>query len=114
MITLYGIKNCDTVKKALKWLDKHEIDYTFHNYKKKGVDTDALNIAIQQHGWKNVINRSGTTWRQLPFDTKNTMTAETAVTIAADNPSVVKRPLLIIAGQSYLGFKESIYSEIFN
>lgn len=111
---MYGIKNCDRVKAALKWLDNHQITYTFHNYKKQGVDIDALNLAIQQHGWKNAINRSGTAWRKLPYETKNEATAESVVPLAVDTPSIVKRPLLIIAGQSYLGFKEDMYAEIFN
>ena len=113
MIKIYGIKNCDTMKKAFKWLDTHGIQYEFHNYKKNGIDTRALQIAIDQHGWENVINKRGTTWRQLPDETKETMNAKTAITIATDNPSIVKRPLLIIADTSYLGFKNDLYQKIF-
>lgn len=110
---IYGIKNCDTMKKAFKWLEAHKIEYQFHDYKKEGVDSAALKNAIKEHGWENVINRRGTTWRKLPKDTQDQMNDENAVTIALDNPSIIKRPLLIHKDQSHLGFKEELYSEIF-
>jgi Spx/MgsR family transcriptional regulator len=111
---LYGIKNCDTVKKALNWLDKHNITYQFHNYKKQGLDENAFNTAIAQHGWETVINKRGTSWRALPDTIKKTITDTTAINIAKENPSLVKRPLLILNGAAYLGFKEADYKEIFS
>ncbi len=114
MITLYGIKNCDTVKKALKWLDSRGISYTFHNYKKQGADKDALTKAIEQHGWESVINKRGTTWRNLPDDIKAGTNAQNAMDLALENPSIIKRPLLIIGDTTYLGFNEENYRNIFS
>lgn len=114
MTTIYGIKNCDTMKKALNWLDEHAISYQFHDYKKQGLDGAAFKAAIQAHGWENAINRRGTTWRQLPDDIKSSMTPETVLKAAKDNPSLVKRPLLIHDGKVYLGFKDTQYANIFS
>ena len=113
-IKLYGIKNCDTVKKTLNWLDSHGISYDFHNYKKQGLDDAAFQTAIDQHGWDIIINKRGTSWRQLDEATKNNVNDDNAITIARDNPSLVKRPLLIKDGIVYVGFKEKDYKEIFS
>ena len=113
MVTIYGIKNCDTMKKAFKYLEARGVEYVFHDYKKQGLDEDVINNAIAVHGWENVINRRGTTWRQLSDAVKETMSNEQALEIARDNPSIVKRPLLVIQGTSYLGFKEDVYDDIF-
>ncbi len=109
IVKIYGIKNCDTMKKTFKWLDKKGIAYNFHNYKKQGVDEEALQLAMTQHGWETVINRRGTTWRQLPDDVKENMNEAAALTIAKENPSIIKRPLLVISGETYLGFSEESY-----
>ena len=77
--TLYGIQNCDTMKKAFKWLDAQNIAYDFHDYKKIGIDEDVLKQALTQHGWENVINRRGTTWRKLPKDVQESMGADKAI-----------------------------------
>ncbi len=113
MTKIYGIKNCDTMKKAFKWLDEHNIEYTFHDYKKDGLDESALKQAIDEHGWETVINKRGTTWRQLPPAVQDDMDAEKAISIAQDNASIVKRPLLIHEGKAYLGFKADTYKDIF-
>ncbi len=113
MTQIYGIKNCDTMKKAFKWLDNQGIDYVFHDYKKDGADQATLKEAIAQHGWESVINRRGTTWRKLPDDVKNAMDEDGAVQVALENPSIIKRPLLVHQGQSYLGFKDAEYEAIF-
>lgn len=110
---IYGIKNCDTMKKAFKWLDAHNIDFTFHDYKKQGVDEGILRDAITKFEWETVINRRGTTWRNLPEDVKNTMNETTALKIAKDTPAIVKRPLLVHNGEIYLGFKGDDYTKIF-
>lgn len=110
---IYGIKNCDTMKKALKWLDNHGVDYNFHNYKKDGVDETVLRQAIDEHGWDIVINKRGTTWRQLPPTLQDNMDADKAVEIAKENPSIVKRPLLLRLGRTYIGFKDKEYAELF-
>lgn len=111
--TLYGIKNCDTIKKALKWLEVHNIDYNFHDYKKEGVDEDILKQAIKEHGWESVINKRGTTWRKLPRDIQDNMDDASAIHTAKDNASIIKRPLLVHKGSTYLGFKDELYTSIF-
>ena len=113
MAIIYGIKNCDTMKKAFKWLDENGIEYAFHDYKKQGVDEIILNQAIIEHGWETVINKRGTTWRNLPDKVKDTMDDTKAVTIAEENPSIIKRPLLVHQGKTYLGFKAEEYEKIF-
>ena len=113
MTDIYGIKNCDTMKKAFKWLDEKGVNYTFHDYKKEGVDEDVLKAALDQHGWENVINRRGTTWRQLPKDIQDSMNDKKAVQVALDKPSIIKRPLLVNKGKITLDFKPEIYAKIF-
>ena len=113
MTTLFGIKNCDSVKKARTWLKDHDIEYTFHNYKKDGIHDATLQQAIAEHGWEAVINRRGTTWRELPQKTRDTMNTNKAMEIAHQNPSIVKRPLLLHNGTTYLGFKAEQYTDIF-
>lgn len=110
---IYGIKNCDTMKKALNWLNDHGVSYELHNYKKDGVDEDVLKLALEQHGWEVVINRNGTTWRALPDDVKETMDDDKVVALAKDNPSVLKRPLLLRLGQTFIGFNAKEYEELF-
>lgn len=111
-VKIYGIKNCDTMKKAFHWLDKNTIAYDFHDYKKQGIDKAVLEKALSQHGWEIVINRRGTTWRRLSDDVKNAMNETKAIQIAVENPSIIKRPLLLQDDQTYLGFKEDKYQEI--
>jgi len=110
---IYGIKNCDTMKKALRWLDEQGVEYVFHDYKKAGVDEAVLKLALAQHGWEKVINQRGTTWRQLSEDVKAAMDDAGAVRIAQENASIVKRPLLLRGDTVYLGFKNEIYHQIF-
>lgn len=112
-VQIYGIKNCDTMKKALGWLDDNNVQYDFYDYKKDGVDADVLKQAIDQHGWENVINRRGTTWRQLPKATQKSMNNDKAIQIAQENPSIIKRPLLVQGDQIHLGFKPESYTKIF-
>lgn len=114
MTDIYGIKNCDTMKKAFNWLDENGIAYVFHDYKKEDPNADILKQAIQEHGWENVINRRGTTWRKLDDATKESMNAEKAIPLALENPSIVKRPLLIANGKTYLGFSKAAYDNIFS
>ncbi len=110
---LYGIKNCDTMKKAMRWLDEHGVAYDFHDYKKDGADIAVLTQAIDTYHWKQVINQRGTTWRQLPDDVRDTMDEMMARTVAMSNPSIIKRPLLVKDGEVYLGFDQSEYEELF-
>ena len=112
--TIYGIKNCDTMKKALKWLEDNKVPHTFHDYKKAGTDEKILRAAIDQCGWDNVINRRGTTWRQLPEGIKNAMEIESAIKVAQENPSIIKRPLPVRKNNIYLGFKNETYQQFFS
>lgn len=111
-ITVYGIKNCDTMKKAFTWLDQHKVAYTFHDYKKSGADEAVLKKAIAEHGWENVINRKGTTWRALPEKTRETMNDKTAIKAALDNPSLVKRPLVAHKKGVLLGFDAAVFKTL--
>ncbi len=111
-LKIYGIKNCDTMKKAFKFLEAQNISYDFHDYKKEEPDTDILKQAIAVHGWENVINRRGTTWRKLSDDVKNSMDEDKAIDIALDNPSIIKRPLLVYNQDILLGFKEEEYQRL--
>ena len=112
MVKIYGIKNCDTMKKAFKWLVENNIAYNFHDYKKLGVDTDVLKSAIKEHGWKNVLNRRGTTWRKLDEATTENMDENSALETALDNPSIIKRPLMVHNNKTHLGFNADTYKEI--
>ncbi len=112
-INIYGIKNCDTMKKAFKWLDKHNIIYKFHDYKKEPIDINIITMAFKQQGIENTINRRGTTWRKLPDNVKVEINEEKALKIIIENPSIVKRPLLVYEGNIVLGFKDDVYSKIF-
>lgn len=110
---IYGIKNCDTMKKARRWLDEHGVTYEFHDYKAHGADKALLEDAIKTHGWDNVINRRGTSWRKLPDELRAGMNAQSALTAALENPSLIKRPLLLHNGRSHLGFDETHYQQLF-
>lgn len=106
-IDLYGIPNCDTVKKARKWLDAQGIDHAFHDYKKEGADPVKLKAWVAQAGWEKVLNRAGTTFRKLPDADKADLDAAKAVTVMAANPSCIKRPVVEHPGGLLVGFKES-------
>lgn len=112
-INIYGIKNCDTMKKAMTWLTDHGVDFEFHDYKKVGADQGVLEKAMMQCGWENVINRRGTTWRKLSEDLREGMDEEIALQAAIENPSLLKRPMLVVEGKVYLGFKPDQYAQIF-
>lgn len=93
-LTLYGIKNCDTVKKARAWLDERGVAYTFHDYKAQGVDEGRLRAWVAELGWEKVLNRSGTTFRKLPDEDKKDLDAGKAVRLMLAQPSMIKRPIL--------------------
>ncbi len=113
-VKIYGIKNCDTMKKAFKWLEQNNVTNEFHDYKKEAPDKEILQAAIKQHGWENVINRRGTTWRKLSEDVQNSMNDAVAIDVACDNPSIIKRPLLVVNNDIHLGFKEDHYKDVFS
>lgn len=111
---LYGIANCDTVKKARRWLDERQIAYEFHDYRKHGLECELLQSLEAALGWENLLNRRGTTWRKLPETLKNGIDRERALEIMLDNPAIIKRPLLSHGGGLSLGFSDAQYAEIFD
>lgn len=109
MIVLYGIPNCDTVKKARQWLDARGLAYRFHDYKKAGVDADALRGWIERLGWEAVLNRAGTTFRKLPEADRSALDAAKAVAIMLAHPSAIKRPVLVRGDVLLAGFDPATY-----
>ena len=114
MTTLYGISNCDTVKKARVWLTAHGVDYAFHDYKKAGVDAAALRGWVDRLGWEVLLNRAGTTFRALSDADKSDLDAEKAIAIMCANPSTIKRPVLESGAVLLAGFKPDTYMAAFN
>lgn len=108
-ITLYGIRNCDTVKKARAWLDGRQIAYTFHDYKTAGIEAERLQRWCGELGWETVLNRAGTTFRKLPEADRQGLDAGKAVTLMLAQPSMIKRPVLDLGKQRIVGFKPEIY-----
>jgi Spx/MgsR family transcriptional regulator len=106
-ITLYGIPNCDTVKKARVWLDAHALAYAFHDYKKAGADPAQLARWCAAAGWEKLLNRAGTTFKKLPDADKQGLDAAKAVAVMAANPSCIKRPVVEYPGGLLVGFKEA-------
>ncbi|MDH5710543.1 MAG: ArsC family reductase [Gammaproteobacteria bacterium] len=113
MITMYGIPNCDTIKKARRWLEANAINYEFHDYKKSGVPEKDLNQWIKQIGWETLLNRRGTTWRKLDDATKKNINEASAIKVILDNPSIIKRPVLVNGKTILIGFNEAEYKKIF-
>ena len=106
-IHLYGIPNCDTVKKARTWLDSKGIAYTFHDYKKEGADPAKLQAWVDAKGWEVLLNRAGTTFRKLPDADKQGIDATKAIGLMVEQPSVIKRPVIEHPGGLLVGFKEA-------
>jgi len=113
MTTLYGIPNCDTIKKARKWLNDNGIEYRFHDYKKQGLDKALLRTWIDEIGWEALLNRRGTTWRKLPQAVRDGIDEESAIRVMLDNPSIIRRPVLETDGLRQVGFSEQAYRELF-
>ena len=113
MTTIYGIKNCDTMKKAIKWLDEHTIDYQFHDYKKAGLDKATLTDWVKQVGWQPLLNTRGTTWRKLPDAERDNVDESKAITLMLNNLSLIKRPVLEQDGTLHIGFNIAEYEQLF-
>lgn len=112
-VTMFGIKNCDTIKKARAWLDAAGIAYSFHDYKAVGIDADVLRGWVNEAGWETVLNRAGTTFRQLPDANKQEIDAAKAITLMLASPSMIKRPVLVADGRLLIGFKPDGYRAFF-
>jgi len=110
--TLYGIRNCDTMKKAWTWLDSHGVAYDFHDYKKAGIDRATLHGWAKQVGWEVLLNRAGTTFKKLPDADKQGLDEAKAIDLMLAQPSMIKRPVLDAGGKLTVGFKPDVYENI--
>ena len=112
MIKLFGIPNCDTMKKARAWLAEHGVDYEFHDYKKRGVDEKMLRAWVEELGWRPLLNTRGMMWRKVPQDVKDNIDEDSAIGLMLDTPSIIKRPVLDTGTQRHVGFKPDQYKQI--
>ena len=113
MTILYGIKNCDTVKKARKWLETAGIEYRFHDFRSDGLEREKVAAWNQAVGWETLLNRRGTTWRQLPEEVKETIDEARALDLMIEHPTLIKRPVLEHGKDVLVGFKEADYKTLF-
>ena len=111
--TIFGIRNCDTMKKARAWLDARGVDYRFHDYKVAGVDAGRLDRWIRELGWERVLNRAGTTFRTLPDSAREGLDAKRAIALMLAQPSMIRRPVLEAGDQLVIGFSPDRYDEVF-
>jgi len=112
-VTIYGIKNCDTMKKARAWLDGHGVAYAFHDYKAAGIERSRLETWSKAVGWEKLLNKSGTTFRKLPDQAKDGLTERKALDLMQAQPSMIKRPVLDIGGKLLVGFAPEQYAQAF-
>ena len=111
-VTLYGIKYCDTVKKARNWLDDHSVPYTFHDFRVDGINKSLINNFLKQIDIEILINKRGTTWRKLSDKEKEIKNKTQAVEIVLDNPTIIKRPVLDVNKKIFIGFSDESYRSI--
>ena len=110
-VTIYGIKNCDTMKKARAWLDGHGVTYDFHDYKSEGITKEKLREWSNEVGWETLLNRAGTTFRKLADGDKDGLNEKKALALMLAQPSMIKRPVLDLGGKLVVGFKPEIYAK---
>ena len=114
MTTLYGIKNCDTVKKTRKWLDNENISHTFHDFRTDGLSSELLSELITHSDWTLLLNKRSTTYRNLPETIKNNLTDDVIFNAVIEQPTLLKRPILMHQSTLHIGFKLAHYQELFN
>jgi len=112
MLTLYGIKNCDTVKKARRWLEDHGIEYQYHDFRQDGLDKKQLSGWVEQLGWEAILNKRSTTWRNLPDKDKSITTDSQAIKLLSANPTLIKRPVVQSNKMLLVGFNETEFKKI--
>ena len=112
-VTIYGIKNCDTMKKARAWLDTHGVAYAFHDYKAQGIESGTLERWARELGWEALLNRAGTTFRELPEADKAGLSEEKAIALMRSQPSMIKRPVLETGSRLIAGFDPAVYAAAF-
>lgn len=113
MTSIYGIRNCDTMKKARAWLDSKGVAYAFHDYKAAGIERDRLEGWVRKAGWETLLNRAGTTFRKLPERDREGLTEAKAIALMIAQPSMIKRPVLEANGKLLVGFKPEEYAKLF-
>ncbi|MGB1237396.1 MAG: ArsC family reductase [Pseudomonadales bacterium] len=111
--TLYGIKNCDSVKKARKWLESQQIDYQFHDFREQGLDRALLDTMLQSLEWKALLNTRSTTWRQLDAQQKDNIDRDSAIALMLEQPTLIKRPVTLLGERAQVGFKADAFSQLF-
>jgi arsenate reductase len=109
---MYGIRNCDTVKRARAWLEEQGLAYRFHDYKSSGIDAARLNRWCEEVGWEKLLNRSGTTFRNLPEAERRELNRSRALALMTARPSLIKRPVLEVGGRLLVGFKPELYKSV--
>ena len=114
MITLYGIKNCDTVKKARRWLDDQSIEYSFHDFREDGISAETVEKWLEELGWEQLVNKRSTSWKQLSPELRETMDASSAKAAILEQPTLIKRPLLDTGHDKFNGFSADRYRAIFS
>ena len=114
MTKIYGIKNCDTMKRAIAWLKQHAIEHEFHDYKKAGISVESLKAWSDQVGWEKLLNTRGTTWRKLPEDQRRDMNETKALQLMNQHPSLIKRPVIDHSESLLVGFDDTAYERLFN
>ena len=112
MVYIFGIKNCDTIKKARRWLDEARVDYTFHDFKAEGIDSKRLKVWCAAVGWEVLLNRRGLTWRGLKDEQKLDMDADRAIALMAEYPTLIKRPVLETDEHIEVGFSSARYTAL--
>ncbi|MCW9024381.1 MAG: ArsC family reductase [Gammaproteobacteria bacterium] len=113
MVNLFGIPNCDTIKKARKWLEQNNIDYQFHDFKQSGPSSKQLNSWIKELGWEVLLNKRSTSWRNLSDKDRDSLNQANAIKIMLAQPTIIKRPVLDLDGNYYVGFSDKSYRDIF-
>jgi arsenate reductase len=110
---VYGIKNCDTVKKARRWLEANDVAFTFHDFRADGLDTTTIESWLENVSWEVLLNKRGTTWRKLEDPRKDALTQDIAVELMLANPTLIKRPVVSVNNDCLVGFKEADYANYF-
>jgi len=113
MTTMYGISNCDTIKKARRWLDENNVEYQFHNYKTAGIEAEMLTQWVNQLGWEILLNKRGTTWRKLSDEQKSDIDNDKAIALMCEHTSMIKRPVLVYGNHIEAGFSDKRYKDLF-
>ena len=112
MVTLFGIPNCDTVRKARRWLEQNQVNYVFHDFRQDGINAELLERWFKKADWTIVLNQRSRTWRELSDSDKTDLSAEKAIKIMLQNPSIIKRPVLATGVELAIGFDENEYRKL--